>query len=454
MKLPAAFEEKMKKLLGDEYENYLASYEQPKYQGIRINTLKLSKKEWEDINPFTSTRDVPWCKEGCYYESFEYPGKHPYYHAGLYYIQEPSAMTPGAYMPISEGDKVLDLCAAPGGKSTQLAAKLGHTGLLVSNDISVSRAQALLKNLENAGVRNMMVTSENSEKLASKWQGYFDKIIVDAPCSGEGMFRKHEDAVKSWETHGVAYCCNLQRQILEDVATMLKPEGMVLYSTCTFSPEENEGMINEFITNHPDFSVVPLEPVGGISHGRPEWAEADPSLSGALRLWPHRLEGEGHFVCLLKREGEGAGYKVPAKKHKKIKDYTDAAAFFEAHTHIDLDTPVEEIKGKLYAVHPEAPNVTGIRTVRSGLLLGELKNKRFEPSHALVLAYPAEMFKRILDFKLEDENVKRYLKGETVLFEAEKGYHVFCVDGYPLGWVKAQNNTLKNQYPATWRLMK
>ena len=452
MKLPVAFEEKMKRLLKDEYEAYLASYQLPKYQGIRINTLKVSLDKWQQMSPFKTLKPVPWCKEGFYYGANEKPGKHPYYFAGLYYIQEPSAMSPGAYLPIEPGDRVLDLCAAPGGKSTQLAARMKQEGVLVSNDISASRVKALLKNLENFGNRNGIVTSETSERLAGKWPGYFDKILIDAPCSGEGMFRKNESATKSWEAYGVQHCASLQRMILEDAVTLLKSDGMILYSTCTFSPEENEGMMDEFLKKHPDFKVVPLEPVGGIMHGRPDFIQADETLSGALRLWPHHLEGEGHFVCLLQRTGGTSGKCSTYGRQKRLKDYPDALAFIEQYTHLSGDLPVTEISGKLYGIPEDAPELKGVRVIRGGLLLGELKNKRFEPSHVLTLAYPKEMFKQTIDWKLEDEAIMRYLKGETILCDKPKGYYVVCVDGYPLGWVKAQNGMLKNQYPPSWRL--
>ncbi len=452
MKLPVAFEEKMKRLLKDEYEAYLASYQLPKYQGIRINTLKVSLDKWQQMSPFKTLKPVPWCKEGFYYDAHEKPGKHPYYFAGLYYIQEPSAMSPGAYLPIEPGDRVLDLCAAPGGKSTQLAARMKQEGVLVSNDISASRVKALLKNLENFGNRNGIVTSETSERLAGKWPGYFDKILIDAPCSGEGMFRKNESATKSWEAYGVQHCASLQRMILEDAVTLLKSDGMILYSTCTFSPEENEGMIDEFLKKHPDFKVVPLEPVGGIMHGRPDFIDADETLTGALRLWPHHLEGEGHFVCLLQRTGGTSGKCSTYGKQKRLKDYPDALAFIEQYTHLSGNLPVTEISGKLYSIPEDAPELKGVRVIRGGLLLGELKNKRFEPSHVLTLAYPKEMFKQTIDWKLEDEAIMRYLKGETILCDKPKGYYVVCVDGYPLGWVKAQNGMLKNQYPPSWRL--
>lgn len=454
MELPVLFKEKMKKLLGDEYEAYLESYTKPKYQGIRVNTLKVDYEAWQTQNPFSDLEEVPWCKEGYYYVEPNKPSKHPYYYAGLYYMQEPSAMAPGAYVPIKAGDKVLDLCAAPGGKSTQVAAKLGQTGLLVSNDISASRTQALVKNLENFGVRNSIITNETPDRLAAKLPGYFDKILIDAPCSGEGMFRKDEGAVKSWETHGVAHCSNLQRDILEDAYTMLKEGGMILYSTCTFSPEENEGMIQEFVEKHPKTKVLPLTPVGGILKGHPEWAkDGAPMLEGALRLWPHHLKGEGHFVCLIQKQEEVVDSAKRLVHKKCIKDIELLKAFIEEHTYMDLNTPVVEIKDKVYLGIEDAPDLSGLRVVRSGMLLGELKNKRFEPSHALAIAYSKEMYKHYVDLELEDINVVKYLKGETLLVDSAKGYHVIGVSGYPLGWVKSHNGTLKNQYPPHWRMM-
>ncbi len=453
MKLPVAFETKMKGLLGEEYPDYIASYQHPKTRGFRINPLKISNEEWDRLTPFETRKKVPWCEQGFYYEAKEKPTKHPYYFAGLYYIQEPSAMAPGAYIPIEEGDRVLDLCAAPGGKSTQVGSRLGQKGVLVSNDISATRAMALLRNIESFGIRNAIVTAETPEHLSQHLEGFFDKILIDAPCSGEGMFKKSEEAIKSWEKYGVGHCSSLQREILEYAARMLRPQGMILYSTCTFSPEENEGMMEEFLIKHPDYKVVPLTPKGGIQKAHPEWCGARESLKEALRLWPHHLEGEGHFVCLLQKGGEKELPKKPLVINKRIKDYPDMAAFFEAETTISLETPVLEVKGKVYAVPEDSPDLTGLRVLRNGLLLGELKNKRFEPSHAMVLGYDKTCFKHTIDFKAGDEEIRRYLKGETLLYEVPKGYYVITVDGYPLGWVKAQNNLLKNQYPPSWRMM-
>nr|WP_307990228.1 RsmB/NOP family class I SAM-dependent RNA methyltransferase [uncultured Niameybacter sp.] len=454
MELPIQFKEKIQGLLKDEYNAYMESYNFPEYHGIRINTMKIDNKTWEELSPFEGLESVPWCKEGYYYREDDRPGKHPYFHAGLYYIQEPSAMAPGAYIPIEEGDKVLDLCAAPGGKSTQVGAKLGQTGLLFSNDISATRAMALMKNIENFGIRNSIITAETPERLAKKLPGYFDKILIDAPCSGEGMFRKNENAVKSWETHGIDHCTKLQEEILEHAYTMLKENGMMLYSTCTFSPEENEEMIQAFLSKHEDCNIVPLEGVGGIQQGRPEWVkEGSNKLSGALRLWPHHLKGEGHFVCLLQKIGSSQDKTKRLKVKQCIKDIGVLKEFIEVYTHIDVNTPIIELNNKIYIHSEDAPDLEGLRVIRSGMYLGEVKNKRFVPSQVLALAYPKEMFKQYIDLSIEDVNVVKYLKGETLLIDVPKGFHVVGVGGYPLGWVKSQNGTLKNLYASNWRMM-
>ena len=243
MNLPKVFEEKMKDLLGSEYEAYTACYDEPRHYGLRVNTAKISVEEFLKINPF-HLRPVPWCENGFYYdETLDKPSKHPYYFAGLYYLQEPSAMTPADRLPVEPGDRVLDVCAAPGGKATELGAKLGGTGVLAANDLSSSRAKGLLKNLELFGIGNVLILSEEPGKLVSYFPEYFDKILIDAPCSGEGMFRKEKKMVKAWEEHGPEFFSKIQRSIVTQAAQMLRPGGMLLYSTCTFSPEENEQTI-------------------------------------------------------------------------------------------------------------------------------------------------------------------------------------------------------------------
>ncbi|MGO4529181.1 RsmB/NOP family class I SAM-dependent RNA methyltransferase [Paenibacillus sp. 2TAF8] len=311
VQLPLGFAERMQRLLGEEFESFMKSYEQSPHAGLRVNTLKISMEQFKEIAPF-DLRPIPWCETGFYVPHGVKPGLHPYYHAGLYYIQEPSAMAPVEQLDVKPGDRVLDLCAAPGGKSTQIAAKLQGKGVLVTNDIHAERTKALAKNVELYGVRNAVVLNESPERIADAFPHYFDKVLIDAPCSGEGMFRKDEDMVKSWEHHSVEKCVLMQRDILETAARLLAPGGTIVYSTCTFAPEENEAMIAEFLKMNRDYAVVNIADNAGFAPGRPEWvrqmlpvqaAETEEVLDqtrGTARLWPHRIEGEGHYVAVLK----------------------------------------------------------------------------------------------------------------------------------------------------------
>ncbi|MBT2286558.1 RsmB/NOP family class I SAM-dependent RNA methyltransferase [Paenibacillus polymyxa] len=315
VKLPLIFAERMKSLLGDEFELFMKSYEQSPHAGLRVNTLKISMEQFDEIAPF-HLRPIPWCETGFYVPHGVKPGLHPYYHAGLYYIQEPSAMAPVELLQVEPGDRVLDLCAAPGGKTTQIAAKLQGKGVLVTNDIHAERTKALAKNVELYGVRNAVVLNESPERIANAFPHYFDKVLIDAPCSGEGMFRKDEDMVKSWEHHSVEKCVLMQRDILETAARLLAPGGTIVYSTCTFAPEENEAMIAEFLNVNHDFVVMDIPEETGFAPGRPEWVrqmmpekaeETEAVLDqtrGTARLWPHLLEGEGHYVAVLQHRAE------------------------------------------------------------------------------------------------------------------------------------------------------
>ncbi|WP_234410358.1 RsmB/NOP family class I SAM-dependent RNA methyltransferase [Caldalkalibacillus mannanilyticus] len=274
IKLPVEFERRMIQLLGEEYPKFIESFSDPRHYGLRINTLKWSVEEALHHLPFELSA-IDWVKEGFYYSENERPAKHPYYQAGLYYIQEPSAMAPGATIPIMPGDRVLDLCAAPGGKSTQVAARLQGKGVLVSNDISNERIKALVKNIELFGVKNAIVTNETPDKLATVFEQYFDKILIDAPCSGEGMFRKNPEMIKSWEQHNVDSCVVMQKDILEEAAKMLRDGGYILYSTCTFAPEENEKQMARFLATHPEFQLCPIDEVSGYQRGNRLWGETE-----------------------------------------------------------------------------------------------------------------------------------------------------------------------------------
>lgn len=454
MRLPEAFLEHMKTLLGAEYEPWLASYEKPPYQGLRINSRKLDELQWERISPY-GTRRVPWTPNGYYYDREERPAKDPYYYAGLYYLQEPSAMAPAAVLPVKPGDRVLDLCAAPGGKSTELGVRLQGKGLLVSNDISSSRAKALLKNLELFGLENICVTSEAPEKLLQAFGCFFDKILVDAPCSGEGMFRKDPELVKSWEEHGPEYYVPIQREILDCAVRLLRPGGYLLYSTCTFAREEDEDNILWLLSRYPKLSAVEV----------PLWEGAAGGLDGlsAVRLFPHRIRGEGHFLALLHKAAEAdapcraaeAGFSSTSARERKLLEESDFVQW-EQLTGRTFDRSRILVKADQVYYLPEGFDRSwNLRYLRTGLLLGELKKNRFEPSQAAAMALGSRDWRQCFSMKREDERVIRYLKGETILLqegeELPKGWILVCVDGYALGWAKSSGASLKNKYHPGWR---
>lgn len=453
MKLPKSFLDKMQQLLGDEYNEFLASYTLPIYAGLRVNTSKITPEVFKEISP-VSLEPISWVDNGFYYSLDSQPAKHPYYYAGLYYIQEPSAMIPASLLPIEQGDKVLDLCAAPGGKSTELGSRLRGTGLLVSNDISNTRAKALLKNIELHGIKNAIVMSEAPEKLENKFSGYFDKILVDAPCSGEGMFRKDPSMIKSYMENGVDYYSRIQKNIILSAAKMLKPGGMLLYSTCTFSPEENEETIQYLLEMNPEFSVVPVEHREGFSYGRPDWINGDDSLKNTIRIWPHKTNGEGHYAALLKKKEEASpNTKLHKCSKQKLSQDTDN---FLSKLRLDINrNNLEFHDERLYLLPEGIASLKGLHILRSGLYLGDEKKNRFEPSQALANALKSEEFDSTIKLSIQDDRVLKYLKGETIEIEddTKSGWQLVCVDDFPLGWGKATNGTLKNKYYAGWRWM-
>ena len=460
--LPEAFLLKMQELLGEEFGQYLESFKEEWKPGLRVNTLKLSPKELAELVPW-NLEPVPWADNGFYYDGtldggVLRPSKHPAYYAGLYYLQEPSAMTPAAMLPVVPGDRVLDLCAAPGGKSTELASKLKGRGMLVSNDISYSRARALLKNLELAGAANICVTSEGPEKLAGVWPEFFDKILVDAPCSGEGMFRRDEDMVKDWNEKGPEYYMPIQRQILSQAAAMLRPGGYMLYSTCTFSVEEDEGNVAYVLEEFPQMQLccLDLDKVPGACGGF--------GLPGCMRLFPHRLKGEGHFLALMRKKGGDDGGKeilppmdsgTARKRVRAVEKEKELDAFLrQSGAEWDYGRIVIHQDNVYYLPEGLAWNLP-LRFLRTGLFLGELKKGRFEPSQALAMSMKAGQFPNTVSFPAGDSRVLRYLKGETISLEGDegpvKGWCLAAMEGFPLGWAKGTGMSLKNKYYPGWR---
>lgn len=451
MDLPVSFEEKMRRLLGDAFEQYKMHIDDPAYHGIRVNTMKISVEEFLKIQPFT-LKPVPWTDNGFYVcNEAERPAKHPFYHGGLYYIQEPSAMAPAAYLPVEPGDKVLDLCGAPGGKATELGARLQGEGILFTNDISISRTKSLMRNVERFGIGNAVVLCTEAKHLVPNYTGYFDKILIDAPCSGEGMFRKGNSEIKNWEEKGSEPYAALQREIVDDAIKLLKPGGMLLYSTCTFSPEENEQVVEHILESNEDLSLVSMDMCEGFDTGRAEWTlHKTQEITKCIRLWPHRIDGEGHFLALLKK-AEGKESVFTYEKIKPAKLIPEAKQFFQ-HCGMDIDfSKVREHQGKLYYLKEAIPDLGKARIVRQGLYLGEMKKGRFEPSQAFAMALKKEEYQPYLSLEDYDDVIK-YLKCETLQVDADTdGIHLVGVGQHPLGWAKITKGKLKNKYASSWR---
>jgi len=448
----------MQSLLGDEFEIFLDSYRQPPALGLRVNPLKISIEEFLKISPFPLT-PVPWCPTGFVIQTSEFytPGKHPYHAAGLYYIQEPSAMIVAELLNPQPGERVLDLAAAPGGKTTHLAALMQGKGLLIANEIRLKRVWGLVSNIERWGARNVAIVNESPSRLAQVLEGFFDKVLLDAPCSGEGMFRKDKTARLEWSPEMIQSCAIRQAAILNDAARLVRPGGILVYSTCTFAPEENEGVIAQFLDQHPSFEVVPPPPLSHISPGRPKWLgkTLPPSLIESLRktirLWPHRAAGEGHFAAILRRAETGE--RRTLRPAPPLKPSPQAKALFQEFCLNNLkDEPeinLAQLGNRLYHVPAQLPYLPTVRVINPGLYLGDLKKNRFEPSHALAMSLTSSQARWLVDV---DYNMAvRYLRGETLQQNGEDGWVLITIDGFPLGWGKRTRGTIKNFYPKALR---
>ncbi len=455
MNLPIEFEKKMKAFLGDEWDDFLYSYDNNRFQALRFNTLKVQSPEERmrilKTLKISSDKKVSWADEAYYFDENVRPGKHPYHEMGLYYIQEPSAMSAAALLAPKPGMRVLDLCAAPGGKSTQLATYLGDSGLLVSNEINTQRSRILSQNIERMGIKNAIVTNEDSFVLASHFPGFFNAIQVDAPCSGEGMFRKLPEAIEQWSMENVAICAARQKEILDNAAVMLKPGGTIVYSTCTFSKEENEDVIEYFLERHHDFTLEEME-----------------------RFWPHKVDGEGHFVAKLVRRGcvdtdLKADRKTKKNKNSKNRKNETKPVLTKENMKLlseFLDETISEdmaawIKNsrlvmfgeQLYRLPDMEVDIKGLKVQRAGLHIGEFKKQRFEPSHSLALALKLSEAKNVVKLTWDDPQTTGFFNGQSVMLsdeqtaECKKGWALVCVDGYPAGWGKVNGAQVKNHYP-------
>lgn len=449
--LPEQFLNRMEKMLGEDYGRFLESYDKPRYQALRINHLKDPGEEIRKKVDFLGEK-VPWVQGGYYYKEESHPGKHPFHEAGVYYIQEPSAMVPAAVLGALPGERVLDLCAAPGGKSTQIGAAMQGKGILVCNEIHPQRAKILSENVERMGMTNALVLNHEPGYLAEHFPEYFDRILVDAPCSGEGMFRKNEEATQQWSPENVTMCAARQREILESAAIMLKKGGSMVYSTCTFAPEEDEGTIDCFLRAHPEFSLGEMKLYPGMEPGRGELIpDRGRKLEKTVRLWPHKLKGEGHFVALLIKKGTATVDFQRTEKGIIEKECREWMEFKEHNLRKSYEGTYLKFGDQLFLVPEGCPPLKGLKVLRAGLHLGTVKKNRFEPSHGLALSLkPEEMIKSC---EVDGETAKRYLQGQTFAVDGEKGWHLICVDGYSIGFGKLSGGMMKNHYPKGLRKM-
>lgn len=476
-KLPAAFLAKMKVLLDSEYEDFMRSFGEARSFGLRRNPLKNAEQEFIGVMPFPLQK-ISWAREGFYYDAVSQPGRHVFHEAGAYYIQEPSAMAAVEALAPQPGERILDLCAAPGGKATQIAGRMQGEGLLVANEVIGERAKILSQNVERMGIANCVVCSETPERLAALFPAFFDRVLVDAPCSGEGMFRKEEAVRGEWSEEAVSLCAKRQAAILREAAKLVKPGGVLVYSTCTFSPEENEGTINAFLLEHKDYTIEEV-PCGTLfSPGRPDWLEeAAEGIERTVRLWPHRLRGEGHFVARLRRCGvagagearseeseAGAGKRFDRRKTRESGWKNGYRAALEekelcklAWGFMEGELGIGEIWKKrhpgrlfrfgeqIYLIPDEMPPLAGIRVLRPGLHLLTEKKNRLEPSHALALSLLPDDIAKKCEISLAE--ALAWLRGESLVCGEERGWTALFCEGYCLGFGKASDGQMKNHYP-------
>ena len=462
--LPEPFLSRMERLLGEEYQAFFRSYSDERTQGLRLNPLKSGgETDIEKLTALFGLRKVPWAKEGYYYQEETRPGKHVFHDAGVFYIQEPSAMAAAELLDPKPGERILDLCAAPGGKTTHIGGRLGGRGLLVANEIHPARARILSQNVERMGIPNAVVVNEDGDTLSGRFPCFFDRILVDAPCSGEGMFRKEPASRSQWSPENSQMCALRQRELLDRAAVMLKPGGRLVYSTCTFSPGENEETVEFFLDHNPEFSVECAEIRPGLSPGRPQWSSGHrKDLEHTFRIWPHLTEGEGHYIAVLKKNREAPdeslrNQKGPAcVKDRHVKElWMDFARETLTDQGLSLLGPAALnslilFGDQLYLLPGQAPDLSGLRVLRPGLHLGTMKKNRLEPSHSLALYLNRGQVRRWRSWDADSSRTAAYLRGEALDAgdrPADSGWVLMLAEGCSMGWAKQTGQTLKNHYP-------
>lgn len=435
--MDSKFLDRMKELLKDEYNDFMKAMDKTAVKGFYLNPLK--KNILEHLNP-RYINSHPYIPNGYYFDYETYPlGKHPYFNCGLYYIQEPSAMLVGSLLDIKEDDYILDMCAAPGGKTCYVASQLSDQGLMIANDIHRLRAGILSENIERFSLTNTIVTNCDPTVLPNTFQSFFDTIILDAPCSGEGMFRKMDKAIDDWSIEKVKECAIIQRNLLDSAYQMLKVDGILVYSTCTYSKEENEDNVR-YAQKELGMELIPITHFEGMSEGI--------DMPEVVRLYPHKNKGEGQFVALLRKVEHTQSKKInPLKSNISNEQKQLLTTFYKETLKIPVPPYLYSSNNHIYALQPHFPTIKNARILRNGLYLGECKKGRFEPSLSLALTLNKEDVLRYYDYSAESEEIKKYLHGETLLGNQDKGYGVIFVDGYPLSFYKESNKQVKNLYP-------
>lgn len=438
MNLPKLFLQRIENQLGkNNFPFFLSVMNEPAVESIRID------RPLDNLKIFNLNVQVPWHTQGFYIPNASIHGHHPYHQAGAFYFQEASAMAVVPMLDIQPNDVVLDIAAAPGSKSTDIASRLGFQGFIIANDIDPRRAQTLMFNIERLGLSQVIVTQHDPHHLPNLFPHFFDKILVDAPCSGEGMFRKDPTSIDAWSIEHVQTCAVRQTYLLEDAVKLLKPGGRIVYSTCTFSPEENELLIEKFLQQHPEFTLY--------NHPLNSFFDSQSTKGIGVKLWPHLIKGEGHYVVVLQHNGAVTN---PHKFHHRMKnpmpkEWKKFAEETLINSKIEPNFVLEE---RLFQIPISYQFHSALHTLRAGVYYGEIEKNIFYPSHHLAHFLKIEDVKQVLNLSLQDPRLIRYLQGEEISANVEKGWVLIAVDGLSLGWGKASDGRIKNHYPKGLRL--